>query len=155
MKAKLSIAQLCLTLLWLHGLLLSRIPGSWNSPVKKTGVGCHFLLQVIFPTQGLKPSLLHCRYILYLLCFTVQINSHKFHSASLTVWIQGEPFYELIHSPSYSAWCKYCLVTYLEWLDNSSFKVYAPKIKLSLCPELKTCWSTKASARVLTKCPEC
>ena len=24
-------------------------------------VGCHFLLQEIFPTRGLKPSLLHCR----------------------------------------------------------------------------------------------
>ena len=26
---------------------------------------CHFLLQGIFPTQGLKPHLLHCRQILY------------------------------------------------------------------------------------------
>ena len=30
---------------------------SWTPPGKKTGVGCHFLLQVIFPTQGLNPSL--------------------------------------------------------------------------------------------------
>ena len=30
-------------------------PGSclWNFPGKNTGVGCHFLLQGIFPTQGL------------------------------------------------------------------------------------------------------
>ena len=27
--------------------------------------GCHFLLQEIFPTQGLKPGLLHCRQMLY------------------------------------------------------------------------------------------
>ena len=27
-------------------------------------VGCHFLLQVVFPTQGLNPGLLHCRQIL-------------------------------------------------------------------------------------------
>ena len=26
---------------------------------KNTGVGCHFLLQQIFPTQGLNPCLLH------------------------------------------------------------------------------------------------
>ena len=26
-----------------------------------TGVGCHFLLQGIFQTQGFKPNLLHCR----------------------------------------------------------------------------------------------
>jgi len=28
-------------------------------------VGCHFLLQGIFPNQGSYPSLLHCRQILY------------------------------------------------------------------------------------------
>ena len=28
-------------------------------------MGCHFLLQGIFPTQGLNPGLLHCRQILY------------------------------------------------------------------------------------------
>ena len=38
------------------------LPGSsvyWNFPGKKTGVGCHFLLQEIFPTQGSNPNLLH------------------------------------------------------------------------------------------------
>jgi len=27
----------------------------WNSPGTNTGVGCHFLLQGIFLTQGIKP----------------------------------------------------------------------------------------------------
>ena len=36
-----------------------------DSPGKNTGVGCHFLLQGIFPNQGLNPGLLHCRWILY------------------------------------------------------------------------------------------
>ena len=31
----------------------------WDSPGKNTGVGCHFLLQGIFPSQGLNPCLLH------------------------------------------------------------------------------------------------
>ena len=35
-----------------------------NSPDKNTGVGCHFLLQGIFPTQGLNPGLPHCRQLL-------------------------------------------------------------------------------------------
>ena len=39
--------------------LFMGFPG-WN-----TGVGCYFLLQGIFPTQGLNPALLHCRQILY------------------------------------------------------------------------------------------
>ena len=30
----------------------------WNSPGKNTGVGCHSLLQGIFPSQGLNPGLL-------------------------------------------------------------------------------------------------
>ena len=40
----------------------------WDSPSKNTGVGSHFLLQGIFPTQGLNPcflSFLHCGQILY------------------------------------------------------------------------------------------
>ena len=36
-----------------------------DSPDKNTGVGCHALLQGIFPTQGLNPSLPRCRQILY------------------------------------------------------------------------------------------
>ena len=28
-------------------------------------MGCHFLFQGIFPTQGLNPGLLHCRQMLY------------------------------------------------------------------------------------------
>ena len=37
----------------------------WDSPGKNAGVGCHFLLQGIFPTQGSNPGLLHCRQTLY------------------------------------------------------------------------------------------
>ena len=39
----------------------------WNSPGKNTGVGSYSLLQGIFLTQGLNPSLPHCRQILYCL----------------------------------------------------------------------------------------
>ena len=47
-----------------HGLQPARLLCSWDSPGKNTGVGCHFLLQGIFPTQGLNSCLLHCRQIL-------------------------------------------------------------------------------------------
>ena len=40
-------------------------PLSLGSPSKNTAVGCHALLQGIFPTQGLNPGLPHCRWILY------------------------------------------------------------------------------------------
>ena len=36
-------------------------PCAWDSPGKNTRVGCHFLLQRIFKTQGLNLDLLHCR----------------------------------------------------------------------------------------------
>ena len=39
--------------------------GPWNFPGKNTGAGCHFLLQGIFPAQGLDAGLPHCRRILY------------------------------------------------------------------------------------------
>ena len=37
----------------------ARLHHPWDSPGKNTGVGCHFLLQGIFPTQGSKPGLPH------------------------------------------------------------------------------------------------
>ena len=51
--------------LWPHRLKPTRLLCSWNSPGQNTGVSSHFLLQGIFPTQGLNPGLLHCRQIHY------------------------------------------------------------------------------------------
>ena len=50
-----------------HGLKPTRLLFPRNSTSKNTGVGCHSLLQRIFPTQGSNLGLLHCRQILYLL----------------------------------------------------------------------------------------
>ena len=41
-----------------HGLELTRLLRPWDSPGTNTGVGCHFLLQGLFPTQGSNPNLL-------------------------------------------------------------------------------------------------
>ena len=48
-----------------HGLQPTRLLCLWDFPGKDTGVGCHFLLQGIFPTQGSNLGPLHCRQILY------------------------------------------------------------------------------------------
>ena len=63
-KVEVLVAQSSLTLC--HPMDCST-PGCcpWNSPGKNTGMGCHFLLQRIFSTQGLNPGLLHRRQILY------------------------------------------------------------------------------------------
>ena len=43
--------------LWSHGLWPTRFLCLWNSPGKNTGVGSHFLLQGIFPSQGVNLGL--------------------------------------------------------------------------------------------------
>ena len=43
----------------------SKLLCPWDFQGKSTGVGCHFLLQGIFPIQGLNPGLSHCRQTLY------------------------------------------------------------------------------------------
>ena len=47
------------------GLQPTRLLCPWNSPSKSTAVGCHFLLQGTFLTQGSNPGLLHCRQIFF------------------------------------------------------------------------------------------
>ena len=53
---------LWVSLVMLSDVVLSRL-------VSNTGVGCHALLQGIFPSQRLNPHLLHCRWILYCLSY--------------------------------------------------------------------------------------
>ena len=48
-----------------HGLQPTTLLHPWDIPGKSTGVGCFFLLQSIFLTQGSNPGLLHCRQTLY------------------------------------------------------------------------------------------
>ena len=47
-------------------------------PGKSTGVGCHFLLQRIFPTQESNQGLPHCRQILY--CLSHKGSPYRIHS---------------------------------------------------------------------------
>ena len=44
--------------LWCYGLQPARLLCQWDFPGKNTGVGCHFILQGVFPTQGSNPHLL-------------------------------------------------------------------------------------------------
>ena len=59
----------------------------WDFPGKKTGVICHFLLQGIFPTQGLNLGLLHCRQILYWLSYQECLPNVRKNSKGLTHFI--------------------------------------------------------------------
>ena len=59
------VTQLCLTLLDHMDCSPPDFSVHGDFPGKSTGVGCHFFLQGIFPTQGSNPGLLHCRQTLY------------------------------------------------------------------------------------------
>ena len=72
-----------------HGIFQARILEEKKKKRKKkknTGMGCHFLLQERFPTQGLKPGLPHCRQTLYRL-------SHQNHNGDpvklFVGWVGG------------------------------------------------------------------
>ena len=53
------VPKLCPTLPWPPSTTVCQAPLSWDFPGKKTGVGCHFLLQGIYLTQGSNKHLLH------------------------------------------------------------------------------------------------
>ena len=48
-----------------HGPQLARLLCPRDYPGKSTGVGCHSVLQQIFPTRGSNPGIPLCRQILY------------------------------------------------------------------------------------------
>ena len=53
------LLQLCPTLCNSMFCWSARLLCPWDSPGKNTGVGCHALLQGIFPTEGSNASILH------------------------------------------------------------------------------------------------
>ena len=73
------VTQSCLTLCHPMDCSLSGSSVHGDSPGKNTGVGCHALLQGIFPTHGSNPGLPYCRQILYGL-------NHQGSPASLLLW---------------------------------------------------------------------
>ena len=60
-----SVASVMSNSLQPYGPQPTRLLCSGDSPGKNTRVGCHALLQVIFPAQGSNLFFLHCRQILY------------------------------------------------------------------------------------------
>ena len=66
-----------------HGLQPTRLLSLWDFPGKSTGVGCHFILQRIFPTQGWNLGLQHCRQTLYCLSYQGNINQKIWNSEKL------------------------------------------------------------------------
>ena len=53
-------------------------------------MGCHFLLQGIFPTQGSNPFLLHCRQILYHQSYPGARHNSRRQKATKEPLVEGE-----------------------------------------------------------------
>ena len=106
---------------------LARLPSPWDSPGKNTGVGCHFLLQGIFPTQGSNPGVLHYKQILYHLNHQAQFTDPNLEGSDKTafralqllspssqsrrllahLWVQPSSTHPLCLSPPRSALVEY------------------------------------------------
>ena len=80
------VAQSCPNSLWSPGLYPAKVLSLWDSADKITGVGCHFLLQGIFPTQRSNLGLLLCRQMLYCLSHQGSLTSSCQPSSSCFIW---------------------------------------------------------------------
>ena len=87
MQTYILVAQSCLTLC--DPMACSPIGSSvlGDSSGKNTRVGCHALLQGIFPPQGSNPGLPHCRRILYQLSYRGSPMKVKAISKSYRMWL--------------------------------------------------------------------
>ena len=77
--------------------VVCQAPLSMGFSKQDTGVGCRSLLQGIFPTQGLKPGLLHCRQSLYHLSHQGSPEERKVdcYSMGIVSILQDEKFLEI------------------------------------------------------------
>ena len=96
----LSRKQSCPALFWPHGLQPSRLLCPWNFPGKNTGMGCHFFLQGIFLTQGLKLCLPHWQADSLALCCTVSLAYYSLYIQVCPHVMDGRTYNRTFHSPS-------------------------------------------------------
>ena len=87
-------------------------PHPWNFPGKESTMGCHFLLQGIFPIQGSNPSLLHYRHSLY--CLNHEASPHPcgIHYNYLSTVYQL--YHTTCHFQLYLYWCSFMQETNLQ-----------------------------------------
>ena len=119
-----------------EGLWPTRLLSPWDSPGRNTGMGCHDLLQGIFPTQGSNPGLPHCRRILYHL-------SHQgspflywmYRIYTCDIWIYHIFF---IHSHFDRHWA--ISTFWLLWIMLQWAFIYESCVKISVCVCFISAW---------------
>ena len=93
-----------------HGLKPTRLLHLQNFPGKSTRVGCHFLLQSIFPTQGSNPGLPHCRQTPYRLSHQGRHHLHNYYVICIVSSTQGVKL-------------EFWVLQYVHWPPEGSKKV--------------------------------
>ena len=108
-------------------------PGSscpWDFPGKNTELGCHFLPQGAFPTQGLNPGLLHCRQILDHLS---DQGSYCIGSITGLIW----PMWESKHQASFVFFTQMVGSRDVTQNEPGSFENIPLKYHAVLCPHTR------------------
>ena len=98
----------------------------WDFPSKSTEVGCHFLLQRIFLTQGLNLGLPHCRQALYCLSHQGSLSAIKVMSSA---YLRLLIFLQAIFNPLCDS-------------SSSAFRIMYSKYKLNKQGENIQLWCT-------------
>ena len=91
------------------------LPGSsvhGDSPGKNTGVGCHFLLQGIFPTRESNPDLLNCRQILYQLSYERHLLAVPGPNALLMLQIVFAPLQPILNLNKKFTWICFFITSF-------------------------------------------
>ena len=113
------VVQLCPSLCDPVDCIACQAPLSMEFSSKNTGVGCHALLQGIFPTQGLNLGFLHVRQMLY------HLRHQPINSYIITV--------EVIHSGPYYCYLKFLILScylciWLCWVFIAA-QAFSPVVK--------------------------
>ena len=106
------VVQSCLTLC--NSMDYSPPSSSVNSPSKNTGVGCYAFFQGIFPSQGLNPGLLHCRWILYQLSHKGSLRileAVAYHFSSGSSWPRNQAGVSCIAGRFFTNWATVWITT--------------------------------------------
>ena len=115
----------------------TRLLHPWDSPGKNTGVGCHSLLQGIFPTQGSNLGPPHCRQTFYIWA-TREVTSVDVTPA------RG--------ARKRLSWERICLAMQGMWVQTPVGELRFPNVLEQLSPRVETTEPVHQNQRVLGLC---
>ena len=123
-------------------------PLSMDFPGKNTGVGCHFLLQGIFLTQGWNPYLLHCRQIYYSWASREAQGIYKVRNMKAiaeAIWVEWGADLLWVWDPGTGHICIWIVVTLTCDVILARF-LKVPKSEFCQLPQNLVSWTQRAQS---------